>query len=538
MVLTAAALCTSCSTDNLAEQQQQGQQTGEKAVSLTATMDEAVTRAGIGKDATVAGKALCYWHKGDQILVQTKTTEGKYSGAKFFTTDATGSTTATFWGESLSGATLGGYALYPYNEKHQFADDGKFIYNLPATYTYTTVGQEIFSNTEDDGTNTYPTNSTNVPMLGTIDSENNSIHFSHIGGLVVIRIDKMPFEAGTLTVSADQQLSGNFAGDVTTTAAPVIATTSTDVAAADKQVIFIFSGATADGVGVFYLPIATGEYTNLTIKISDSDAANTQTIPYGTLTATAAANVWAISLTTHNGKLWNCQTLGKNRYKINGHVFVDLGLPSGLLWAETNIGASTAKDAGNYYAWGEVTAYGEKKDFGDKTVKTTYGWSNYKYGTSSSELTKYTSGDEKTILDKEDDAAYVNWGSFCRMPTGNEIDELGNKCDWTWTAVDGVNGCTVKSKTKSSSIFLPVSGMRDNSDFILSDYGYCWSSTLSSEPSCAYNLYFDSGDYYVKLVCDRCTGLPIRPVAEPKKEDLKGETAESMNSNGFFEGWE
>ncbi len=532
MVLTAAALCTSCSTDNLAEQQQQGQQTGEKAVSLTATMDEAVTRAGIGKDATSAGKALCYWHKGDQILVQTKTTGGAFSGTKFYTTDATGSTTATFWGESLSGATLGKYALYPYNEKHQFADDGKFIYNLPATYTYTTVGQEIFSNTEDDGTNTYPTNSTNVPMLGTIDSENNSIHFSHIGGLVVIRIDKMPFEAGTLTVSADQQLSGNFAGDVTTTAAPVIATTSTDVSEADKQVAFTFSGATADGVGVFYLPIATGEYTNLTIKISDSDAANTQTIPYGTLTATAAANVWAISLTTHNGKLWNCQTLGKNRYQINGHVFVDLGLDSGLLWATTNVGATSESDYGSYFAWGETIDDG------------TWSWDTYKYGTSDN-ITKYNSTSSETTLAAEDDAATANWGAGIRIPTMTEFAELINTENCSYeisTEAKSYKLTSKKSGHTDCSISLPIAGYGDGQRYLCQGaHGYYWTSTLSTNDiTKGCNLYLNGTN---GLVCDgnahsRNCGLSVRAVAEQKKEDLKDETAESMNSNGFFEGWE
>ena len=41
---------------------------------------------------------------------------------------------------------------------------------------------------------------------------------------------------------------------------------------------------------------------------------------------------------------------------INGHEFVDLGLPCGLLWAKTNIGASFSSDDGDYFAWGETAS--------------------------------------------------------------------------------------------------------------------------------------------------------------------------------------
>ncbi len=125
---------------------------------------------------------------------------------------------------------------------------------------------------------------------------------------------------------------------------------------------------------------------------------------------------------------------------INGHKFVDLGLS--VLWAETNVGAETASDYGNYYAWGETE------------TKTKYFWSNYKHGTSYTSPTKYNDTDRKTILDAEDDAATVNWGSPCRMPTHEELEELCKTYDisthgdfiWEWTKVNGVYGVKVTSK--------------------------------------------------------------------------------------------
>ena len=190
-----------------------------------------------------------------------------------------------------------------------------------------------------------------------------------------------------------------------------------------------------------------------------------------------------------------CQetTFGKKQDQeytvINGHKFVDLGLPSGLLWATCNVGAFTAADDGNYYAWGETT------------TKENYYFDTYKYGTSSSNLTKYNKTDGKTILDKEDDAAYVNWGSSCRMPTGAEFEELVNSdnCTWTWTHITNSSGSSVKgyevtSKKNGNSIFLPASGYRYGSGlYNHGSHGVYWSSTLgSSSVSDAYNLYFFS----------------------------------------------
>ena len=146
-----------------------------------------------------------------------------------------------------------------------------------------------------------------------------------------------------------------------------------------------------------------------------------------------------------------------------------------------------------------------------------YYWSTYKHGTSSNNLTKYNSTDGKTILDKEDDAAYVNWGSSCRMPTNDEFTELRNSdnCTWTWTSQTTSSGSSVKgykvtSVKNGNSIFLPASGYRNNGGLINhgSD-GYYWSSTLlSSFSGDAFYLGFRSGSN------DRYFGRTVRPVAE------------------------
>ena len=113
------------------------------------------------------------------------------------------------------------------------------------------------------------------------------------------------------------------------------------------------------------------------------------------------------------------------------HEYVDLGLPSGTLWATMNIGANAPGESGDYFAWGET----EPKDYYDWT---TYKWCNstssgvIKYCTNSSDgHNGFTDG--KTELDPADDAAYVNWGHSWRMPTMEQIQELVENCSWQWT---------------------------------------------------------------------------------------------------------
>lgn len=127
---------------------------------------------------------------------------------------------------------------------------------------------------------------------------------------------------------------------------------------------------------------------------------------------------------------------------------VDLGLPSGTMWANMNVGASAPEEYGGYYAWGETE------------TKATYTSSNYKYGTSP--FTKYNPTDGKVVLEAADDAASVNWSSAYRMPTKEEMQELIDGCNFTVVTQNGVNGFKVTSKINGKSIFLPAAGYVTN----------------------------------------------------------------------------
>ncbi len=205
----------------------------------------------------------------------------------------------------------------------------------------------------------------------------------------------------------------------------------------------------------------------------------------------------------YDPNVYSITTLGaKPTYTIvNGHKFVDLGLPSGLLWARNNVGASTPYAGGDYYAWGETQ------------TKSDYSWDTYKWGNS---LTKYNSSDGKTTLEASDDVATVKWGKECRMPSRAEFQELCNKCDWTWKSnYNGASGYLVKGPN-NQTIFLSASGYRFNG--VLDDhgsYGYYWSSSLNaSHTDDACNLYFIIFDIYPSNLNSRYLGRSVRPVAE------------------------
>ena len=199
----------------------------------------------------------------------------------------------------------------------------------------------------------------------------------------------------------------------------------------------------------------------------------------------------------------------QNEGTVGGHAWVNLGLPSGTLWATCNVGANSPEEYGDYFAWGETTP------------KSNYSWSTYKYGTDYGELTKYCNSDygkdgftdNKTVLDAEDDAATANWGNGWRMPTKGEIYELDTQCSSIWTMQNSKNG-RLFTGPNGNTLFLPAAGYYIDGTSLgnAGSCGYYWSSTLyDSYPVDACNLFFNSGlvnwNYY-----NRCYGRSVRPV--------------------------
>ena len=160
--------------------------------------------------------------------------------------------------------------------------------------------------------------------------------------------------------------------------------------------------------------------------------------------------------------------------------FIDLALPSGVLWADKNIGASTPYEHGLYFSWGNVTGHAEGSgyDFSDAVYAQTDG----------AALT----GNIPT--NNTYDMARHNMGSQCRLPTVGEFQELHNNCDSEWTDEDGVPGRRWTSRINGNSVFFPASGYYDGTTLSnRGSYGSYWSSSYISETS-AYYLYFNSSN--------------------------------------------
>ena len=195
------------------------------------------------------------------------------------------------------------------------------------------------------------------------------------------------------------------------------------------------------------------------------------------------------------------------------HEYVDLGLPSGTLWATMNIGANAPEEFGDHFAWGETTP------------KEVYDWSTYQWCNGRwNKMTKYciisTHGDNgftdgKTELDPEDDAASVNWSSQWRMPSKEQLDELRTKCTWTWTTSNGVKGYRVSKNGKS--IFLPAAEAYSGSILSSGNLGYYWSRTLGDTKSYYANyLYFYSTSVTAEAF-ERSSGCTVRAVRVSQK---------------------
>ncbi len=192
------------------------------------------------------------------------------------------------------------------------------------------------------------------------------------------------------------------------------------------------------------------------------------------------------------------------------HEYVDLGLPSGTLWATTNVGANSPEGYGDYFAWGETQP------------KEVYNWSTYAWCNGSrTTMTKYCTDsscgyngfvDNKTELDPEDDAATANWGKEWCMPSFYQILELIDFTTSEWTSRNGVNGRLFTSNINGASMFLPAAGAWSSQLVDADSWGYYWSSTLyDSEPRYANRMYFDSNGVN-SIAGSRMNGRTVRAV--------------------------
>ncbi len=405
----------------------------------------------------------------------------KGSQAEFAMDEGAGMQTATFNGGGWALKASATYAAYfPYNFYN------RNLTAIPVNYE----GQKQTGNasTAHLGAYDFMAASVTTPANGAV-----AFDMQHMGALVMIQTNLD--EAKTLTNIALKASTSAFTTtgtiDLTAVNLEITAksTTSTlNIALNDFEVA---KGATA----TIYFMLSPTNLLGETLEITLSDEQGAYMKFEAAGKNFVAGTAYAYTLT--NGEKLN--TIPE--------YAVDLGLPSGTLWADRNVGADAPEAYGDYFAWGET----EPKDYYDWS---TYKWCNGSYDTQTKycTLSSYGTVDNKTVLELEDDAAYVNMGSAWRMPTNEEQVELLDICTKTWTTQNGVEGWEVTGPN-GNSIFLPAAGVRyDSNLYYAGSCGVYRSSSLyESNPDYAYGFYFDSG-YYNWGGYYRYWGLSVRAV--------------------------
>ena len=208
---------------------------------------------------------------------------------------------------------------------------------------------------------------------------------------------------------------------------------------------------------------------------------------------------------TYDGNSYNCgDTLSFTIYNYSfcpnekhPHA-IDLGLPSGTMWACCNVGASSPDAFGGYYAWGEV----EEKE--------SYSWDSYTLFDDEKGQMSFIGDD---IAGSRYDVASVEWGASWCMPSKDQITELKDRCLLLkWISYGGKNGL-VMIGPNWNTLFLPAAGHRSY-DYLSFEgtNGYYWSSSQRD----LYDAYFIlfSSDYITYNFSTRTNGLPVRPVCQ------------------------
>ena len=455
MLFCAVALLNSCSDG--VDQSESNVLNEKNSMAITAYQPD-------GSRACFDGDGNGLWQDCDTIAVRSKI-DKKY--VPFVIESGAGTARATFAGTIKGSVDAETSVLFPYNEKHTNA-----TFYLPKSYTYTTVDNEY---------SVVNGNNFRMPMKGsiTVSDNKNTVNFKNIGSVLAIKVDRLPSEDGTITVTAsDNNIYGNAVID-----------DCIGIPDGGKKVTFYYSGAKTYSSGVFYLPMSPASYS---IKIAVANEKGEE--QYVTDSKT-------IDMKCGHIKSFEV-TIGKS-VVINGHKFVDLGLPSGILWAETNIGAETSVEKGTPFKWAITSA------------NSTYSYSSIP-----------TTWIKKSNLISNYDAASKNWGEACRIPTWDEANELRNNCVWTWESrsVNGntIEGCKVTSKKNGNSIFLPSTGYYNNQEKLcVPECGFYWLSTIYDELNGenkyeeAYCMGFGGDDSFVLVWRTFDNSLYIRPVAEP-----------------------
>ena len=434
---------------------------------LYASSGENETKTVLQRDGSV------FWSPGDCITVFYGNIPGKFTS-----TNTEPAASAEFTG-SLGSFTIDGEtefkAIYPHSDDIVMpSDDGKLSIYLPSEQTAVegTFADDLF--------------------ICVAKSKDVNLHFYNVCGGVKFSLARGDIKKVVFRGNNQETLAGRMAVEFDSNGIPQV----TDMTGGKFSVTLVAPDGETFKVGSFYYLVLVPQALRkgYTIELWTDELVETVS---SEASVTVRRSAWGV-----------LKNLGDDDTPMAIPEAIDMGLPSGLKWASFNLGASEPEEYGDYYAWGET----EPKDV--------YSWETYQWCMGSNEtLTKYNTNPEygyngftdgKTILDPEDDAAYVNLGGSWRMPTDVEWRELRENCTWTWTTQNGVDGMLVTA-TNGNSLFIPAAGYRYSSYLLLTGFrGNGWSSSLYTDYN-AWETIFDSGGA-TWFGGTRCHGFSVRPV--------------------------
>ena len=442
-----------------------------KGVTLKASIEQ---NKGNGRTSLNPTDGAISWTAGDKILVNNGG-----SNAIFTLTGGAGTTEGTF----------------TYNGEYEFGTDNVAVYPETATISGNTVSftlpeEQVFTaaGTFGNGAN---------PMLGIFSDSEDLTFTSLCGGLGISLTGDNVDITGIEIVSnnANDKLNGAFES---TMEEPALVATL-DNAGTNRVMLNCATTLTAD-TQEFFIVLPVG-------ALAEGFTLNVYNGGEEPIFSTDTDNDISIVLNQVNMMPEVTVTMPDT------HAYVDLGLPSGLLWATCNIGANAPEEYGDHFAWGETQP------------KDTYNWSTYQYCMGSENtLTKYCQNsnygyngftDDLTTLLPEDDAATANWGEGWRIPTEEEFLELRSNTTHTWTTQNGVNG-HLFTASNGNTLFLPAAGGSTVNGFGAAGYfGYYLSSSLSTDnypfnsKELVFNYFFN---IYIDSWLARGGSYSVRPV--------------------------
>lgn len=211
--------------------------------------------------------------------------------------------------------------------------------------------------------------------------------------------------------------------------------------------------------------------------------------------------------------------------------FVDLGLPSGTLWATRNIGAEKPEDSGLFFAWGETEGYNVSyTEEGGQIVNTTikdadgnlterkftfadYKWSNGAWNS----LTKYNTKETYGVVDNlnqllaDDDAVYAV-DKTCRIPSVADYEELIQHTTFSIVSINSKN-CGMFTAANGKFVVFPITGtVFDKISDVNSTAYYPTCEVFQALPTNYMALYFTSSGSLEVNFYTRCKGAPVRAV--------------------------